>query len=145
MEVRGRRAATAGQGGAALGVEMLNRITGQVVDRSVRIHQALGPGLLESVYARILARDMARHGYRVERQKPVSFEFDGLWFEHALRVDLVIERAVVVEVKSVESIAAVHRKQLMTYLRLLNCRVGLLVNFGAPVLKDGITRIVNGF
>ena len=97
----------------------LNAITGQVVDSALRIHAKLGPGLLESVYETILARDLARKGFSVERQKPISFDFEGLWFEDAFRADLVIERSVVVEVKSVTALVAAHQKQLLTYLRLL--------------------------
>ena len=122
----------------------LNRITGQVVDSALRIHSAIGPGLMETIYERVLARDLARKGYVVERQKPISFDFEGLWFENACRVDLVIEGAVVVEVKSVLTLPPVCHKQVLTYLRLLDLRVGLLLNFGAPLLKDGIHRIANG-
>lgn len=121
----------------------LNAITGQVVDTAFRIHTKLGPGLLESVYETILARDLLRRGFRVERQKSFSFEFEGLRFENAFRVDLVVDDSVVIEVKSVPKLAAVHEKQLSTYLRLLDHRVGLLINFGAPLIKDGIKRIVN--
>jgi iron complex transport system substrate-binding protein len=121
----------------------LNQITGQIVNAAFRIHFKLGPGLLESAYETILARDLARLGLEVERQKAVSFDYEGLWFEDAFRVDLVVERCVVVEVKSAVALAAAHRKQLLTYLRLLDYRVGLLINFGAPFIKEGIHRIVN--
>ena len=120
-----------------------NLITATIVDAAIRIHRALGPGLLESVYEIVLARDLVRRGYFVERQKPVSFNFEGLWFEDAFRANLVVERAVVIEVKSVVTLAPVHAKQLLTYLRLLDHRLGLLLNFGAPAMKDGITRVVN--
>ena len=121
----------------------LNEISGTIVDAAVRIHKALGPGLLESVYVAVLARDLARGGCFIERQKPVSFDFEGMWFEDAFRVDLVVDHAVLVEVKSVLHLAPVHGKQLLTYLRLLDHRLGLLLNFGAPVMKDGIIRIAN--
>lgn len=121
----------------------LNTVTGNVVDAAIRIHTKLGPGLLESVYETILARDLAARGLHIQRQKPVSFDFEGLWFEDAFRVDLLIERQVVVEIKSTTGIAPAHEKQLLTYLRLLDCRVGLLLNFGAPYLREGIRRIVN--
>jgi GxxExxY protein len=124
-------------------VTELNLITGEVVHTALRIHQKLGPGLLESVYETILARDLARKGLTVERQKAISFDFDGLWFEDAFRVDLIVERAVIIEVKSVTAFAAAHEKQLLTYLRLLDYRVGLLLNFGAALMKDGIKRIVH--
>ena len=121
----------------------LNTVTGIVIDAAIRIPVGLGPGLLESVYETILARDLAGRGLLVERQKSVSFDFEGLWFEDAFRVDLLVERSVVVEIKSVATIASAHEKQLLTYLRLLDCRVGLLLNFGAAYMKDGIKRIAN--
>ena len=121
----------------------LNRVTGVIVDAAFRIHSTLGPGLMEHVYENILARDLRRRGLGVERQWSISFDFEGLWFEDACRVDLVVERCVVVEIKSVATILARHHKQVLTYLRLLDYRVGLLLNFGAPTMKDGIKRIVH--
>jgi len=98
---------------------------------------------LESVYEAVLARDLERRGFVVERQKSVSFEFDGLQFKDAMRVDLLVDARVVIEAKSVEKVLPVHPKQLLTYLRLLKLPVGLLINFGAPTLKEGVQRIVN--
>lgn len=121
----------------------LNDITGHVVNAAVRIHSKLGPGLMESVYETILARDLSNQGFGVERQKWISFDFEGLWFDDACRADIIVDRAVIVEVKSVATILPRHEKQLLTYLRLLDYRVGLLLNFGAPLLKDGIRRIAN--
>jgi iron complex transport system substrate-binding protein len=121
----------------------LDHITGNIVDAAYGLHKALGPGLFESVYETILARELARRKFQVERQRSVSFEYDGLKFENAFRIDLLVERRVVVEVKSVEQLSAVHSKQLLTYLRLLNLPVGLLVNFGAATLKEGLHRVVN--
>jgi iron complex transport system substrate-binding protein len=121
----------------------LDEITGIVIDAAIKLHQALGPGLLESVYEVILTRDLERRGLMVERQKAVRFEYDGLIFEEALRVDLLVESSVIVELKSVENLAPVHKKQLLTYLRLMKLPVGLLLNFGAPTLKEGLQRIVN--
>jgi iron complex transport system substrate-binding protein len=92
----------------------------------------------------VLARDLARRGLHIARQTAVSFDYDGLHFDDALRVDLLVESRVVVEIKSIEKLLPVHPKQLLTYLRLLNLPVGLLINFGAPRLKDGLQRIVNG-
>lgn len=123
----------------------IDLITGHVVDSAVRLHMRLGPGLLESVYERLLAQDLARRGLEVERQKVLGFEFDGLHFEDGLRVDLLVNNAVVVEVKSVEKIAPVHSKQVLTYLRVLDLRAGLLINFGAMKLKEGLHRIVNNY
>lgn len=121
----------------------LDEITGSIIDTSMKIHTQLGPGLLESVYEVVLAKSLAKKGLTVERQKPVSFNYDGLVFEEGFRVDLLIENRVIVELKSVEKISSVHNKQLLTYLRLMNLPVGLLINFGAATLKEGLHRIVN--
>lgn len=121
----------------------LDDITGAVLDAAMKVHRGLGPGLMESVYETVLARELARRGLQVERQKTVAFEFDGMRFDDGLRLDLLVEDCVVVELKSVETVAAVHKKQVLTYLRLLNLPVGLLVNFGAATLKEGLHRIVN--
>lgn len=123
----------------------LDDVTGIVVDAAVRLHKALGPGLLESVYEVVLARDLQRLGLQVERQMPVSFEYDGLKFADAFRIDMMVDGRVIVEIKSVETLAPVHAKQLLTYLRLTKLSLGLLLNFGAPVMKDGIKRVVNDF
>jgi GxxExxY protein len=123
----------------------IDQITGEVVDAAFKLHTRLGPGLLESVYEIVLARELERRDLTVERQKPVSFEFDGLRFDDAFRVDLLIEECVVVELKSVETLAPVHSKQILTYLRLLNLPVGLLINFGAATMKEGLHRVVNNY
>jgi GxxExxY protein len=123
----------------------IDDITGEIVDAAFKLHTRLGPGLLESVYEMVLAKELERRGLKVERQKPVSFEFDGLRFEEGFRVDLLVEGIVVVELKSVEKSAPVHGKQVLTYLRLLNLPVGLLINFGAATLKEGLQRIVNNY
>ena len=122
----------------------LDDVTGEIVDAAFKLHTALGPGLLESVYEAVLCRDLQRRGLQVERQKLVSFEYDGLRFDDGLRVDLLVDARVVVEIKSIEKSAAVHSKQVLTYLRLLKLPVGLLINFGAPTLKEGLQRVVNG-
>jgi iron complex transport system substrate-binding protein len=121
----------------------LDDITGTVVDASIGIHRKLGPGLLESVYALVLAAALKRRGLLVQRELPVSFSYDGMHFEQAFRVDLLIEECIIIEVKSLEKCSAVHAKQLLTYLRLMDLRVGLLLNFGAGMMKEGIKRIVN--
>ncbi len=122
----------------------LDDLTGDIVDAAYKLHTGLGPGLLESVYEAVLARDLERRGLKVERQKPVSFDYDGLHFSDGLRVDLMVDSRVVVEIKSIEKLLPVHSKQVLSYLRLLRLPVGLLINFGAPTLKDGLRRIVNG-
>src|SRR4051794_7413482 len=121
----------------------LDEVTGAIVDASVKIHVALGPGLLETVYEAVLARALEKRGFRVERQKVIRFEFEGMVFEEGFRTDLLVEGRVVVELKSVENLAPVHGKQVLTYLRLMSLPVGLLINFGAPTLKEGLHRIVN--
>ncbi|HEY2069502.1 MAG TPA: GxxExxY protein [Rhizomicrobium sp.] len=121
----------------------LNRITGEIVDAAYKLHLALGPGLMESVYERVLARDLERRGFRAARQVPISFEYDGLRFKDAFRIDLLIEDSIAVEIKSIDRVALIHPKQLLTYLRLLQLPFGLLLNFGAPTLKEGIHRVAN--
>ena len=123
-------------------MQRVDEITGIIVDASIKIHRGLGPGLLESVYETVLARELERRGLRVERQKLVRFEYDGMIFEEGYRVDLLVEDLVIVELKSLEKLASVHGKQLLTYLRLLHLPVGLLINFGAATLKEGIQRVV---
>jgi iron complex transport system substrate-binding protein len=121
----------------------LDDITAAIVDSSMRIHKELGPGLLESVYEAVLARALKRRGMQVERQKIIRFEYDGMVFDEGFRLDLLVNQKVIVELKSVENLAAVHSKQLLTYLRLMNLPVGLLINFGAATLKSGLRRVVN--
>lgn len=121
----------------------LDDITGAIVEAALKIHKELGPGLLESVYEAVLFRALERQGLHVERQKTIRFEYDGMVFEEGFRIDLLVEGRVVVELKSTERLAPVHSKQVLTYLRLMNLPVGLLVNFGAATLKEGLRRIVN--
>lgn len=124
-------------------MKSLDDITGAVVDASLKIHMGLGPGLLESVYEVVPARALELRGFRVERQKVIRFEYEGMVFEEGFRTDLLVDGCVVVELKSVENLAPVHSKQVLTYLRLMNLQVGLLINFGAATLKEGLHRIVN--
>ena len=121
----------------------LDDISGAVVDASIRIHRDLGPGLLESVYEIVLARCLERRGLRVVRQLPMSFSYDGMDFEQGFRIDLLVEEQVIVELKSIERFAPVHGKQILTYLRLTNLHLGLLLNFGADTMKEGLKRVVN--
>ena len=122
----------------------LDDITGGILDAALRIHRDLGPGLLESVYEAELARALEQRGFQVERQPALRFEYQGIVFEGGFRVDLLVDTRVIVELKSVERLAAVHSKQLLTYLKLTNTAVGLLINFGAATLREGVHRIVNG-
>ncbi len=122
----------------------VDRISGDVLDLAIRLHRDLGPGLLETVYETVLASQLSRIGYRVERQKPVDIEYDGLRFEGAFRIDILVEGTLLIEVKSADKLHAAHAKQLLTYLRLTRQPVGLLINFGGATLKEGFRRLVNG-
>jgi GxxExxY protein len=121
-----------------------NPISKEIVDAAFKIHTTLGPGLLESVYETILAFELRNRGLQVQRQVPVPIVWEGVQFEEGYRLDLVVEDKVLVEVKSVEAIVPVHKKQLLTYLRLMNKRLGILINFNEELIRNGITRVVNG-
>ena len=121
-----------------------NQIAKEVVDAAVKIHTKLGPGLLESVYEAVLTRELERRGLRVERQVPIPIEYEGLKFDEGFRADIIVEGKVILELKSVEQLAKVHYKQLSTYLKLADKRLGLLLNFGVDLMKEGIKRIANG-
>jgi GxxExxY protein len=121
----------------------INDITGAIVDAAYHIHTRLGPGLLESVYEAILAHTLEQRGFQVERQKPIQLEFDGLRFKEAFRADLLVNGMVLVELKSVETLNVATSKQVLTYLRILGLPVGLVLNFGAPRMHDGVKRILN--
>jgi len=121
-----------------------NEIAKIIVDAAFQIHKGMGPGLLESVYEVVLAHVLKRRGLKVERQVAVAIVFDGIKFDEGFRADLIVEDKVIVELKSVENVIPVHKKQLLTYLRLADKRLGLLINFGSELIRDGISRIVNG-
>lgn len=121
-----------------------NPISKEIVDAAYRIHTTLLPGLLESVYERVLAYEIEIRGLSLKRQVPVLVEYDGRCFEEGYRLDLFVEEKVIVEIKSIEKIENVHKKQLLTYLRLSNKKLGLLINFNEELIRNGITRIVNG-
>jgi len=120
-----------------------NEIAKVVVDVAYQIHTRLGPGLLESVYEAVMLHEIRKRGLQVDSQVPIPVVWESVKLEVGFRADLVVERKVVVELKSVELIAPVHKKQLLTYLRLADCRLGLLINFGAELIKNGISRVVN--
>ena len=121
-----------------------NEIAKIVVDACIKIHTKLGPGLLESVYERVLAKELTKRGLSVLRQVAVPIVWEDEEFEEGFRADLIVNDLVIIELKSVEQIAKVHKKQLLTYLRLADKRLGLLANFGASLMKDGLSRVVNG-
>lgn len=121
-----------------------NEVGKIIVDCAFQVHTKLGPGLLESVYEIALAHELKNRGLVVERQVPIPVSYDGLKFDEGFRADLVVAGLVIIELKSVEVIHPVHKKQLLTYLRLANKRLGYLINFGAELIKDGISRVSNG-
>ncbi|MEJ2220829.1 MAG: GxxExxY protein [Desulfobacterales bacterium] len=120
-----------------------NKIAKLVVDAAYHVHTKLGPGLLESVYEVVLAHEIEKRGLALERQVSIPVQYDGLVFDEGFRADMIVEDSVIIELKSAESVAPVHKKQLLTYLRLADKKLGLLLNFGAPLIKKGIFRIVN--
>jgi len=122
-------------------VEMLAR---KAVERGLFVHRELGPGLLESVYEAVIATGLAREGFQVERQKLVPMRFEGITYAESFRIDLLVEGRLVIEVKSTERNLPVYSKQLLTYLRLIEQPVGLLMNFGYPTFREGLKRVVNG-
>ncbi|GDX82452.1 hypothetical protein LBMAG42_42630 [Deltaproteobacteria bacterium] len=121
-----------------------NGIATIIVDAAYKVHTQLGPGLLESVYVAVLAYEINSRGLETARQVRIPVTYEGLVFEEGFRADLVVNGLVIVEVKSVEANHPVHRKQLLTYLKLSGKRLGLLVNFGLPLFRDGVCRVVNG-
>jgi len=121
-----------------------NAIAREIVDAAFRIHSALGPGLLESVYETVLSYELTRRGLQVARQQAIPVVYENVRLDEGFRADLIVEDKVIVEIKSVEALGHVHKKQLLTYLRLADKRLGLLINFNVALIKDGITRIANG-
>lgn len=122
----------------------LNEITSEIIAVSIDIHRRLGPGLLESVYLHVLAYEIRKRGRRVDTEVPVPVVWETERLDIGFRIDMVVENAVIVELKSLETVHRVHKKKLLTYLRLADKRVGLLINFGEELLKDGVVRVVNG-
>ncbi|OGR29110.1 MAG: GxxExxY protein [Desulfuromonadaceae bacterium GWB2_53_15] len=120
-----------------------NQISGEIIDACIKIHKALGPGLLESVYESVLAYELRKRGLEVDVQVTIPVRYEGITLEVGFRADIIVNNFLIVELKSVENILPVHKKQLLTYLRLSDKRVGLLINFNTELMKDGITRVVN--
>jgi GxxExxY protein len=127
------------------GLMQIDEISGIVVDEAIRIHRELGPGLFESVYETILAGRLVERGLRVTRQVSVPLKFDCHSFDAAFRIDILIEDRLILEIKAVEQLSKAHGKQLLTYLRLMKQPVGLLLNFSAATMKEGIRRVVNDY
>ena len=120
-----------------------NEISREVVDAAYKIHVGLGAGLLESAYEAVMAYELDKRGLRFERQKLIPIVYEGIHLKEGFRADFIVEDLVIIELKSVESVAPVHEKQLLTYLRLTDKRLGLLINFNTNLIKNGITRIAN--
>jgi GxxExxY protein len=123
----------------------INDITSAIIDTSIEIHRRLGPGLLETVYRKILAYELRKRGFEVLEEWPIAVFWDDMPLEIGFRADLIVNNVVLVELKSIERVAPVHKKTLLTYLRLADKQVGLLINFGEEVLKNGLHRIVNNY
>ncbi|MBT3337860.1 MAG: GxxExxY protein [Anaerolineae bacterium] len=120
-----------------------NEIAKIVVDAAFKVHVALGPGLFESVYQRAMIYELRNRKLKIVAEHPISVIYDGVNLGESFRADIIVDNKVILELKSVEHIAKVHKKQLLTYLRLADIRLGLLINFGAPLIKHGITRVAN--
>ena len=120
-----------------------NQIATIIVDAALRIHRTLGPGLLESVYQAALDYELQKRGLRIAQQVGLPVHYEEVKLELGFRVDLIVDEKVIIEIKSIEAFAPVHRKQLLTYLRLMDLRLGLLINFNVELIKDGIQRVVN--
>jgi GxxExxY protein len=121
----------------------INELTSAIIAAAIAVHRALGPGLLESAYLACLVFELRRRGLRVEEGRPLPVTYCGLKLTCGYRLDIIVEDLVIVEVKTIERFAPIHTAQLLTYLRLADCPVGLLLNFNTPVLKQGIKRIIN--
>ena len=121
-----------------------NAIDGIVVESAIHVHRNLGSGLLETVYQVILARELEKRGLKVQREVSVSIKYEDVTFDEGFRADLIVNEKVIIELKSVEKVIPAHKKQLLTYLRLSDLKLGYLLNFGDALMKDGISRIING-
>jgi GxxExxY protein len=123
----------------------IDQITGEIVAASIKIHKVLGPGLFESVYEEILFYELTKRRLFCERQVPIPVLYDEIKMEIGFRADIIVEKQVIIEIKSLEKLAPVHKKQVLTYLRLCNKVIGLLINFNEVLLKDGISRLFNNY
>lgn len=123
----------------------IDDLTGIVVDTAYHIHTGIGPGLLESVYKAILSKELQKRSLTIETEKPITFTYNGDQYSEDFRIDLLVENMIIVELKSLEAILPVHKKQVLTYLRLMQLPVGLLINFGASTFKEGVFRIANNY
>ncbi|HEY0040078.1 MAG TPA: GxxExxY protein, partial [Flavisolibacter sp.] len=122
---------------------LLNNLTGEIIDAAIKIHKVLGPGLFESVYEEVMVYELAKRGMIVERQVAIPVHYEDIKMDVGFRADLLVDKEIIVELKSIEAIKPVHKKQVITYLRLTNNKIGLLINFNEELLKNGITRLYN--
>jgi GxxExxY protein len=125
--------------------ERLNRITESIISAAIQVHRALGPGLLESAYEACTAFELVERGHRIEQQKPLPLLYKNVKIDCAYKLDLLVDELVIVEIKAVDRLIPIHEAQLLSYLKLSGCKVGLLINFNVLLLKNGIRRVVNGF
>lgn len=121
-----------------------NEITSQIIEAAIQVHKVLGSGLLESVYQKVLSYELEQRGLKVDQQKPIAITYGSLVIEDAFFADQVVNEKVIVELKSTEDVTPLFKKILLNYLRLTKLKVGLLINFNVPILKDGLHRVVNG-
>ena len=131
--------------GQQLTAAELNALTSTIIAIAIDIHRALGPGMLERAYTSCLCHELQRHTIPFEREKPIAFVYNGFVLNCAYRADVIVAGAIVLEVKALENLAGVHGRQMVTYLKLADCRVGLILNFGAETMRAGIKRVVNRF
>lgn len=122
-----------------------NSLSNLVINRAIKVHQTLGPGLLESSYQECLYYELIQSGLNVEKEKALPLIYEEVKLEFGYRIDLLVERKLVIEVKAVDAIHDLHLAQVLTYLKLSDCRLGLILNFNVTLMKDGIRRVVNGF
>lgn len=125
--------------------EELNEISGKIIELSIKVHKALGPGMLEGAYEICLMHELVRNGFKVESQLTLPIIYDGIRLDAGYRVDLLVEDSVIVELKAIDRLLPVHEAQLLSYLRMSNLSLGLLINFNVRLLRDGVRRIVNNF
>ncbi len=126
-------------------MQNLNKITEKIISGAISVHRELGPGLLESAYEACLVYELAFQNLKVERQKSLPLRYRGVLLDCGYRLDLLVEESIIVEIKAIEKVEPIHEAQLLSYLKLSKCRVGLLINFNVKILKDGIRRLVNHF
>ena len=121
-----------------------NELSGAILEVAIDIHRRLGPGLMESVYQTILAHELTKRGFSIRKEEPIPLVWDNLQFDIGFRADLIVNELIIIELKSIEQVAPVHKKQVLTYLRVTGKKFGLLINFGEELLKEGVHRIING-